>query len=51
MPEITVIVPVFNVEKYLRRCIDSILRQSFQDFELICVNDCSPDGSHAILEE
>ncbi len=51
MPEITVIVPVYNVEQYLRRCIDSILRQSFQDFELICVNDCSPDGSQAILEE
>lgn len=51
MPEITVIVPVYNVEQYLRRCLDSILGQSFQDFELICVNDCSPDGSQAILNE
>lgn len=51
MPRITVIVPVYNVEQYLRRCIESILRQSFQDFELICINDCSPDGCQAILEE
>ena len=51
MPEITVIVPVYNVEQYLRRCLDSILGQSFQDFELICINDCSPDGSQAILNE
>lgn len=51
MPKITVIVPVYNVEQYLRRCIDSILKQSFQDFELICINDCSPDSSQSILEE
>lgn len=48
---ISIVVPVYNVEQYLRRCIDSILGQSFQDFELICVNDCSPDGSQKILEE
>ncbi len=51
MPAITVIVPVYNVEQYLRRCIDSILKQSFQDFELVCVNDCSPDGSMEIVDE
>ena len=34
-PEISIIVPVYNVEKYLKRCIDSILNQSFTDFELI----------------
>lgn len=51
MPKVSVIVPVYNVEQYLRRCIDSILQQSYQDFELICINDCSPDGSQEILEE
>lgn len=51
MPKVTVIVPVYNVEKYLRRCIDSILKQTFEDFELICVNDCTPDGSQDIIDE
>lgn len=51
MPEVTVIVPVYNVERYLSRCIDSILKQSYQDFELICINDCSPDGSQKILDQ
>lgn len=51
MPQITVIVPVYNVEQYLRRCLDSILKQSYRDFEVICVNDCSPDHSQQILEE
>lgn len=51
MPAISVIMPVYNVEKYLPRCIDSVLNQTFQDWELICVNDGSPDGSAAILSE
>lgn len=51
MPQITVIVPVYRVEPYLRRCIDSILAQTFTDFELILVDDGSPDGSGAICEE
>lgn len=51
MPEISVIVPVYKVEKYLRRCVDSILLQSFTDFELILVDDGSPDGSGAICDE
>ena len=52
MPErvtISVLVPVYNVERYLGRCLDSILNQSFADIEVVCVNDCSPDGSAAIL--
>ena len=48
-PKISVIVPVFNVEKYLARCLDSLLRQTFEDFEVICVNDGSLDGCPAIL--
>lgn len=49
-PLISVIVPVYNVEAYLNECIDSILNQSFKDFELICVDDCSDDGSADILD-
>ncbi len=51
MPKISVIVPVYNVEKYLRRCVDSILSQSFTDFELILVNDGSIDSSGKICDE
>ena len=51
MPKLSVIVPVYNTEKYLRECIDSILAQTFTDFELILVNDGSTDGSGAICDE
>lgn len=51
MPEISVIVPVYNVEKYLRPCIDSILAQTFTDFELILVDDGSPDRCGEICDE
>lgn len=51
MPKISVIVPVYNVEKYLRRCVDSILNQTFSDFELILVDDGSPDNSGMICDE
>ena len=51
MPKISVIVPVYKVEPYLRRCIDSILGQTFRDFELILVDDGSPDGCPVICDE
>lgn len=51
MPAISIIIPVYNVEKYLRRCLDSVLNQTFTDWEAICVNDGSPDNSAAILDE
>lgn len=51
MPQISVIVPVYKVEPYLRRCVDSILCQTFTDFELILVDDGSPDGCPAICDE
>ncbi len=51
MPKISVIVPVYNVEKYLHECINSILAQTFTDFELILVNDGSRDNSGAICDE
>lgn len=51
MPEISVIVPVYKAEAFLRRCVDSILEQTFTDFELILVDDGSPDRSGAICDE
>ena len=50
MPRISVIVPVYKVEKYIHRCVDSILGQSFADFELILVDDGSPDNCPAICD-
>ena len=51
MIKISVIIPVYNVEKYLRRCLDSVINQTFRDMEIICVNDGSTDSSAEILEE
>ena len=51
MPEISIIVPVYNVEKYIRKCIESILNQTFSDFELILVDDGSTDNSGKICDE
>ena len=51
MVKISIIIPVYNVEKYLRECLDSILNQTFQDFEIICVDDGSTDKSLEILQE
>lgn len=51
MPQISVIVPVYEVEKYINRCVDSILAQTFTDFELILVDDGSPDNCGAICDD
>lgn len=51
MPKISVIVPIYKVEKYLCRCVDSILNQTFTDFELILVDDGSPDNCGKICDE
>lgn len=51
MTKISIIIPVYNVEKYLRECLDSILNQTFQDIEIICVDDGSTDKSLEILQE
>ncbi len=48
---ISFIIPVYNVEKYIRRCLDSILGQTYTDWEAVCVNDASSDASLAILQE
>ena len=50
-PRVSVIVPVYHVEKYLRCCVDSILNQSFEDFEIILVNDGGNEAETAICEE
>ena len=50
-PEVSVIVPFYNVEEYLAECLDSILSQGFRDYEVLLVDDGSPDGSRAIAEE
>ncbi len=51
MTKISVIVPVYNTEKYLRQCLDSLINQTFHDIEIICVNDGSTDNSAKILAE
>lgn len=51
MPLVSVIVPVYNVEKYLTRCIDSIIGQTYRNLEIVLVDDGSPDNSPAICDE
>ncbi len=51
MPAISIIIPMYGVEKYLRRCLDSVLNQTFTDWQAICVNDGSPDKSGEIARE
>ena len=51
MVEVSVIIPVYNVEKYLKECLDSVVNQTFEDIEIICVNDGSSDSSLSILEQ
>ncbi|MBQ8750501.1 MAG: glycosyltransferase [Alphaproteobacteria bacterium] len=51
MPKVSVLMPVYNVEKYLNRCLDSLYNQTFKDFEIIAINDGSTDNSPKILEE
>ena len=50
-PKISVIVPVYNVEKYLSECLDSIINQTLRKIEIICVNDGSTDSSLSVLKE
>ena len=48
---ISIIIPVYKVEKYIHKCIDSILNQTFQEYEIILVNDGSPDNCPQICDE
>ena len=51
MPKVSVIIPVYNVEKYIRRCLDSMCNQTFDDFEVLCIDDGSTDSSLEICQE
>ena len=51
MVKVSVVLPVYNVEDYLRDCLDSIVNQTLKDIEIICINDGSPDNSLEILRE
>ena len=48
---VSVIIPIYNVEKYLRECVDSVIRQTYTDLEIILVDDGSPDHCGAICDE
>lgn len=50
-PKISIIVPCYNVEKYLRQCLDTLVNQTFTDIEIICIDDKSTDGTLSILHE
>ena len=49
--EVSLIIPIYNVEKYLKQCLDSVINQTFKDIEIILVNDCSSDNSVQIIKE
>lgn len=51
MPKYSIIIPVYNTEKYLRKCLDSVLNQTYKDFEIIVVNDGAKDNSQLIIDE
>ncbi len=51
MTKVSIIIPVYNVEQYLSKCLDSIRNQTLKDIEIICVDDCSTDGSPDILKQ
>ena len=49
-PLVSIVVPVYNSEKTISKCLDSLISQTFKDIEIICVNDCSEDNSLKITE-
>jgi len=51
VPKVSIIIPVYNVEPYLRRCLESVVNQTLKDIEIICINDASTDNSLLILKE
>ena len=50
-PKISVIIPAYNVERYIKQCVETVLYNSFKDFEIIVVNDGSTDGTYTILKK
>ncbi len=51
MPTFSIVVPIYNVEKYIRQCLESIQNQTYKDFEVLCIDDCGTDNSIKIAEE
>ena len=51
MPKFSIVVPIYKVEKYLPRCLDSLVNQTLEDIEVICINDGSPDNCLNILKD
>lgn len=51
MPKVSIVIPCYNVEKYLRQCLDSVINQTLRELEIICVNDGSKDSTLSILQE
>ena len=51
LPAVSVVIPMFNAEKFIGDCLKSLLAQTFQDFEIIVVDDCSTDNSCAVVEK
>lgn len=51
MVKVSIIIPIYNEEKYLKECLSSVLNQSLKDIEIICVNDGSTDSSKDIIDE
>ena len=50
IPAVSIIIPMYNSEKYIGECLDSILAQTFTDYEVIVVDDCSTDNSRAVVQ-
>ena len=51
MKKVSIVIPIYNVEEYINKCLDSVCNQTLKDIEIICVNDCSPDNCQQILLE
>ena len=51
MAKVTIVVPIYNVEKYLPKCLDSLINQTFKDIEIWAISDGSPDNSVKIIKE